>query len=110
MFSRVRWWNDWFRILYFLGGIKMGYKQASKWTEEIDSYHGNAVYLCAGASTDDPFRSTSFILRVLTAYTSDNSPRTIQEAISVYGSSSGTRRYRVYNTSGWSQWFTVGTV
>lgn len=96
--------------LYFLGGIETGYKTAVTWTEDIDSYHGNALYLCATSpSADDPFKSASFLLRVSTAYTG-NSPRTLQEAISVYGTSLGTRRYRVYTNNGWSQWFTVGTV
>lgn len=93
-----------------LGGLATGYKTAVTWTEEIDSYHGNALYLCATSpSADDPFKSASFLLRVSTAYTG-NSPRTLQEAISVYGTSLGTRRYRVYTNNGWSQWFTVGTV
>ena len=96
--------------LYFLGGIETGYKTAVTWAEEIDSYHGNAVYLCAmSTAVNDPFKSASFILRVYTVYTGNN-PRTIQEAISVYGASTGTRRYRVYSSDGWSQWFTVGTL
>lgn len=93
-----------------LGGIETGYKTAVAWAEEIDSYHGNALYLCAtSSSADDPFKSASFLLRIITAYTG-NSPRTLQEAICVYGSNTGTRRYRVYSNEGWSQWLTVGTV
>lgn len=93
-----------------LGGQSTSFLSANEWTAGIDNYHGNAVYLCATTTAvNDPFKSASFILRVYTAYTGNN-PRTLQEAISVYGASTGTRRYRVFSSDGWSQWFTVGTV
>ena len=99
MFSGVRRWNDWFRILYFLGGIRTSLDANSNLDDLIIEGKYRAATEAVASSIMNSPTSSGFILNVYNGSTS-----AIQQVIPFNGNVIYMRRYQKSNNT-WRPWY-----